>query len=91
MGRFDITPEVAAEYRHKFRDAVQPHVDEEVLAVGTFRTTGSGTKYAISKTQAGALAYGAAGLIGRGGSGPEACRASSCSRSRRSASRRRPA
>src|SRR5919106_5052591 len=65
MGRFDITPEVAAEYRQKFRDAVQPHVDEDVLAVGTFRTTGSGTKYAISKSQAGALAYGAASLMGR--------------------------
>jgi hypothetical protein len=65
MGRFDISPEVAEEYRGKFRDAVQPQVDEEVLAVGTFRTTGSGTKYAISKTQAGALAYGAASLIGK--------------------------
>jgi hypothetical protein len=65
MGRFDISPEVAEEYRGKFRDSVQPLVDEPVLAVGTFRTTGSGTKYAISKTQAGALAYGAAALIGR--------------------------
>ena len=65
MGRFDISPEVAEEYRGKFRDAVRPHVDEDVLAVGTFRTTGSGTKYAISKTQAGALAYGAAGLMGK--------------------------
>ncbi|HEV2812444.1 MAG TPA: hypothetical protein VGW10_04255 [Solirubrobacteraceae bacterium] len=65
MGRFDISPEVAEEYRVKFRHGVQEHVDEEVLAVGTFRTTGSGTKYAISKTQAGALAYGAAALIGK--------------------------
>jgi hypothetical protein len=65
MGRFDISPEVAEEYRGKFRDAVQPQLDEEVLAVGTFRTTGSGTKYAISKTQAGALAYGAASMIGK--------------------------
>jgi hypothetical protein len=65
MGRFDISPEVAEEYRGKFRDAVQPQLDEEVLAVGTFRTTGSGTKYAISKTQAGALAYGAASLMGK--------------------------
>jgi hypothetical protein len=65
MGRFDISPEVAEEYRGKFRDAVQPQLDEEVLAVGTFRTTGSGSKYAISKTQAGALAYGAASLMGK--------------------------
>jgi hypothetical protein len=65
MGRFDISQEVADEYREKFRDGVRAHVDEDVLAVGTFRTTGSGTKYAISKTQAGALAYGAASLIGR--------------------------
>jgi hypothetical protein len=65
MGRFDISPEVAEEYRGKFRDAVQPQVDDEVLAVGTFRTTGSGTKYAISKTQAGALAYGAASMLGK--------------------------
>jgi hypothetical protein len=65
MGRFDISPEVAEEYRGKFRDTVQPKLDEDVLAVGTFRTTGSGTKYAISKTQAGALAYGAASLMGK--------------------------
>jgi hypothetical protein len=65
MGRFDISPEVAEEWRGKFRDSVQTHVDEEVQAVGTFRTTGSGTKYAISKTQAGALAYGAASMLGK--------------------------
>ena len=65
MGRFDISPEVAEEYRGKFREAVQPSLDEDVLAVGTFRTTGSGTKYAISKTQAGAVAYGAASLMGK--------------------------
>jgi hypothetical protein len=65
MGRFDISPEVEAEYRQKFRDSVQPHVDGEVLAVGPFRPTGAGTEYAISKTQAGALAYGAASLIGK--------------------------
>jgi hypothetical protein len=65
MGRFDISPEVAEEYRGKFREGVQPLVDEPVLAVGTFRTTGSGTKYGISKTQAGALAYGAAALVGK--------------------------
>jgi hypothetical protein len=65
MGRFDISPEVAEEFRGKFRDAVQPKLDDEVLAVGTFRTAGAGTKYAISKTQAGALAYGAASLMGK--------------------------
>jgi hypothetical protein len=65
MGRFDISPEVAEEYRGKFRDAIQPHLDEDVLAVGTFRTTGSGTKYGISKLQGGALAYGAASLFGK--------------------------
>src|SRR5262245_12333643 len=65
MGRFDISPEVAEEYRGKFRDAVQPLVDEPVLAVGTFRTTGAGTRYGISKLQAGALAYGASTLMGK--------------------------
>jgi hypothetical protein len=65
MGRFDISPEVAEEYRGKFRDAVQPSLDEDVLAVGMFRATGSGTKYAISKAQVGALAYGAASLMGK--------------------------
>ena len=65
MGRFDISQEVADEYRQKFRDGVRAHVDEEVLAVGTFRTTGSGTKYGISKLQVGALAYGAASLVGK--------------------------
>ena len=65
MGRFDISSEVAEEWRGKFREQIQPLVDEEVLAVGTFRATGAGTKYAISKTQAGALAYGAASLIGK--------------------------
>jgi hypothetical protein len=65
MGRFDISQEVADEYRAKFRASVQEHLDEEVLAVGTFRATGSGAKYAISKMQAGALVYGAATMIGR--------------------------
>jgi hypothetical protein len=65
MGRFDISPEIAEEYRGKFRAEIEPLVDEDVLAVGTFRATGSGTKYAISKTQAGALAYGAASLMGK--------------------------
>src|SRR5687767_4514463 len=65
MGRFDISPAVAEEYRAKFRESVQQHLDEDVLAVGTFRTTGSGTKYGISKLQVGALAYGAAHLAGK--------------------------
>jgi hypothetical protein len=65
MGRFDVSPAVAEEYRHKFREAVQPFLDQEVLAVGPFRPTGAGTKMAISKTQMGALAYGAAHMIGR--------------------------
>jgi hypothetical protein len=69
MGRFDISPEVAEEYRAKFREAVMPHLNGEVLAVGTFRTTGSGTKFAISKTQAGALVYGAASMLGRNRAG----------------------
>ena len=69
MGRFDISPEVADEYRRKFREAVQAHLDGDLLAVGTFRTTGSGTKYAISKTQVGALAYGAAHLMGKAKAG----------------------
>jgi hypothetical protein len=65
MGRFDISPEVAEEWRGKFRSSVEPHVDEEVLAVGTFRTTGAATKYGISKLQLGALAYGAASAMGK--------------------------
>jgi hypothetical protein len=69
MGRFDISPEVAEEYRTKFREAVMPHVSEDILAVGTFRTTGSGTKFAISKLQAGAAVYGAASKLGRARAG----------------------
>jgi hypothetical protein len=65
MGRFDISPEVAEEWRGKFRSSVEPHVEGEVLAVGPFRPTGAGTKMAISKTQVGALAYGAAHLMGK--------------------------
>lgn len=65
MGRFDISPEVAEEYRAKFRGTVGEHVGEEVLAAGPFRTTGSGTKYGISKLQVGALAYGAAAAAGK--------------------------
>jgi hypothetical protein len=65
MGRFDITPEVAEEWRGKYRSSVQPHVDGEVLAVGAFRPTGAGTKMAISKLQMGALAYGAAHHMGK--------------------------
>ena len=65
MGRFDISPEVAQEYRAKFRDSVQPHLSEEVLAVGTFRTTGAGTRYGISKLQLGAAVYAASSLAGK--------------------------
>jgi hypothetical protein len=65
MGRFDISPEVAEEWRGKYRASVEPHVDGEVLAVGAFRPTGAGTKMAISKTQVGALAYGAAHMMGK--------------------------
>jgi hypothetical protein len=65
MGRFDISPEVEAEYRRKFTEGVQQHLDEDVLAVGHFRQTGSGTKYGISKMQLGALAYGAAAMRGK--------------------------
>jgi hypothetical protein len=65
MGRFDISPQVAEEYRAKFWDSVRSHLDEDVLAVGTFRTTGSATKYGISKLQLGAVAYGATALMGR--------------------------
>jgi hypothetical protein len=65
MGRFDISPELAEEWRGKYRASVEPHVDGEVLAVGAFRPTGAGTKMAISKFQVGALAYGAAHKIGK--------------------------
>ena len=69
MGRFDISPQVAEDFRSKFRDAVRPYTGDDVIAVGTFRTTGSGAKFAISKTQAGALVYGAAHLLGKARAG----------------------
>jgi len=69
MGRFDISPEVAEEWRGKYRTSVEPHVDGEVLAVGAFRPTGAGTKMAISKFQLGALAYGAAHKLGKSKAG----------------------
>ncbi len=69
MGRFDITPEVAEEWRGRYRSSVEPHVDGEVLAVGAFRPTGAGTKMGISKLQLGALAYGAAHKIGKSRAG----------------------
>ena len=69
MGRFDISPEVAEEYTKKYKEAAQPHVDDEVLAVGAFRRTGAGTKMAISKLQVGALAYGAAHKLGKSKAG----------------------
>jgi hypothetical protein len=65
VGRFDISPEVAAEYREKFRGSVAPFVGEDVLAAGPFRQTGAGTRYGISKAQAGALAYGASKLFSK--------------------------
>jgi hypothetical protein len=69
MGGFDISPEVAEEWRGKYRASVEPHVDGEVLAVGAFRPTGAGTKMGISKLQLGALAYGAAHKIGKSKAG----------------------
>ena len=65
MGRFDISPEVAEEYRGKFRGTAADLIGTEVLAAGPFRATGAGTKYGISKLQVGALAYGAAHLAGK--------------------------
>jgi hypothetical protein len=65
MGRFDISPEMAEEWRGKYRASVEPHVEGEVLAVGAFRPTGAGTKMAISKLQVGALAHGAAHKLGK--------------------------
>lgn len=65
MGRFDISPEVAEEYAEKYKQAAEPHVSEEVLAVGPFRRTGAATKMGISKLQVGALAYGAATMAGK--------------------------
>ena len=69
MGRFDISPEVAEEWRGKYRASVEPHVGGEVLAVGAFRPIGAGTKMAISKFQLGALAYGAAHKLGKSKAG----------------------
>src|SRR3954469_4152752 len=69
MGRFDITPQVAEEWRGKYKASVEPHVDGEVLAVGAFRPAGAGTKMAISKLQVGALAYGAAHKLGKSKAG----------------------
>ena len=69
MGRIDISPEVAEEWRGKYRASVEPHVEGEVLAVGAFRPTGAGTKMAISKFQLGALAYGAAHKLGKSKAG----------------------
>jgi hypothetical protein len=69
MGRFDISPEVAEEWRGKYRASVEPHVDGEMLAVGAFRPTGAGTKMGISKLQLGGLAYGAAHKIGKSKAG----------------------
>ncbi len=54
MGRFDIDEATAAEWDEKFKDAVRPKLDEEVLAVGPFRHTGAGTRMGISKAQLGA-------------------------------------
>ena len=65
MGRFDISPEMAEEWREKYKASVASHVDGEVLAVGAFRPTGAGTKMAISKLQLGGLAYGAAHMAGK--------------------------
>jgi hypothetical protein len=64
MGRFDISPEVAEEYRGKFLDVVRPKLDEDVLAVGTFRTTGLRDQVRDQQDAGRALAYGAASLMG---------------------------
>ena len=50
--------------------------------MGTFRTTGSGQKFAISKLQAGAAVYGAAAKLGKARAGGLP-RDFSCWRSRR--------
>ncbi len=62
MGRFDISNETAAEYREKFRRLAQEKVAEPVIAVAPFRRGGAASNFAISKSQIGALVYGANSL-----------------------------
>jgi hypothetical protein len=65
MGRFDIDETTAAEWDEKFKDAVRPKIDEDVLAVGQFRQTGAATRMGISKGQLGALAYAGSRLTSK--------------------------
>jgi hypothetical protein len=62
---FEIDEATAAEWTQKFKDGVQPNVDEEVLAVGPFRHTGAGTRMGISKARLGAIAYAGSALASK--------------------------
>src|SRR5262249_24805931 len=65
MGRFDISPQMAEEWRAKYRSSVEPHVDGEVLAGGAFPPTSAGPEMAVSKMQVGAPAPRAAPMEGK--------------------------
>ena len=50
---FQVDEDQADEWRQKFKELVQPHVDEEVVAAGPFRRGGAAGQYALSKAGGG--------------------------------------
>lgn len=65
MGMFEMSDEAVAEYRSHVHELARGLVDEPVVAAGVFRRGGAAAKMGISHAGVGALAYGAAALIGK--------------------------
>jgi hypothetical protein len=61
---FSLDDQQAEEWKQKFRELAQAHVDEEVIAAGPFRRGGAASQYALSKA-GGGLPYAIGSLINK--------------------------
>ncbi|MGB7588427.1 MAG: hypothetical protein WBM00_06925 [Solirubrobacterales bacterium] len=66
MGMFEMSPEQVTEWRQKYRDLVEPHVNgEDVLSAAAFRRGGATASMAASKAQMGGIVYAAVKLFNK--------------------------
>ena len=63
MGLFDVSEADAVEWKEKFRQIAQEHVDEPVIAAAPFRRGGAGAQMVTSKAGLGAVVYAGIGLF----------------------------
>ena len=65
---FQLDEAQAAEWREKFRELAQQHVDEDVIVAGPFRRGGGASQYALSKA-GGGIPYAIGSLVNKKSAG----------------------